>query len=284
MSFPEPARSRAVTPGPAAASRTTAMFSWASPVLASTAGRAGPAGNQPLPVSPKMPTVPGWLQLAATIGAPALLNVAAVRPVSPQARPAAVAATVFALARRFHDVPDLLPNSTSPPLVSARTWPAGVAASASGAAARPGVGGPAAGDQLVPLLVLDASGENVRSWLVRNPVIMDPPPAPATTRPPLSATPGGVASRQRVAPAGRTNSCQKLLCCAAEPPISTTAQPASLTANDVASGGAGGAAACSVLAAGALLQPAASRPATASAVTASPLALMATSGLAGRHW
>src|SRR5689334_16253596 len=86
-SFPDPARSRAVTPGPAAASRTTAMVSWAR-----DAGLAGPAWNQPLPVSPKMPTVPGWLQPAASSGVPVLLNAAAVRPVSPQARPAAVLA------------------------------------------------------------------------------------------------------------------------------------------------------------------------------------------------
>ncbi len=247
----------------------------------------GPAGNHPLPVSPKMPTVPGWLQLAASIGTPARLNAAAVRPVSPQALPAGVAATVFALARWVHAVPDLLPNTTPPPLVSAMTWPAGVAASASGAAARPGVSGPA-GDQLVPPLLLAASGEKVRSWLGRNPVIIDPPPSPATTRPPLSATPGGVASRQRVVPACRTNSCQKLLCCAAGPPICTTAQPApAAAANEVASGGAAGAAACPVLAVGELLQPAAITPAQASplarAVTRR-VAFMTISGLAWRHW
>src|SRR5215472_17147236 len=49
------------------------------------------------------------------------------------------------------------------------------------------------------------------------------------TSPPLSATPGGVTSFHRALPDGRTNSCQKLLCAAAEPPIITTAQvPASV--------------------------------------------------------
>ncbi len=36
--------------------------------------------------------------------------------------------------------------------------------------------------------------------------------APAATSPPLSATPGGVTRDQRLAPDGRTKSCQKLLC------------------------------------------------------------------------
>ena len=143
MFRPDPARSSAVTPVPAAASLTTSM-SWPDrPVLASTVARAGPAGNHPLPVSPKMPTVPGRLQLAASIGTPALLNAAAVRPVGPQARPAAVLATVLTLPRWVQEVPDRLPNCTPPPLVSAITWPAAVTASASGAAARPGVSGPA---------------------------------------------------------------------------------------------------------------------------------------------
>src|ERR1700724_2083437 len=58
----------------------------------------------------------------------------------------------------------------------------------------------------------------------------DRPPASARTRPPLSGTPGGVTSFQPALPAGRTNSCQKLLCVAAEPPITTTAQvPAAVT-------------------------------------------------------
>ena len=44
------------------------------------------------------------------------------------------------------------------------------------------------------------------------PTISEARRSPATTRPPLSATPAGVASYQRPAPAGRTNSCQKLFC------------------------------------------------------------------------
>ena len=210
-----------------------------------------------------MPTAPGRLQLAASIGTPALLNAAAVRPVGPQARPAAVLATVLTLPRWVQEVPDRLPNCTPPPLVSAITWPAAVTASASGAAARPGVSGPA-GDQLAPLSLLAASGEKVRSWLGRNPVSSDPPAA-VTTRPPLSATPPGVASRQRAVPAGRTNSSQKFSCCAAGPPICTTVQAAPVvTADEVASGGGAWAGACVVLAAGLLPQPAAITPAQTS--------------------
>src|SRR6185437_4736129 len=215
-----------------------------------------------LPVSPKMPTVPGWLQPAASSGVPVLLNAAAVRPVSPQARPAAVLATVLTVARWVHAVLFWLPNCTPPPLVSAMTWPPAVAASASGAAARPGVSGPA-GDQLVPPSLLAASGEKVRSWLGRNPVSTEPPAA-ATTRPPLSATPDGVTSRQRAEPAGRANSSQKLLCCAAGPPICTTAQLApGPAANEVASGGGTGAAGCPV-GAGVLPQPTTITPAQTS--------------------
>ena len=54
-------------------------------------------------------------------------------------------------------------------------------------------------------------------------VRMELPTRPASTRPPLLATPGGVARRHLLAPAGRTNSCQKLLCPAAGPPITATA-------------------------------------------------------------
>ena len=69
-----------------------------------------------------------------------------------------------------------------------------------------------------------ASGEKDRSWLGRNPATTDPAPGLATTRPPLLATPGGVASRHLPVAAGRTNSCQKLLCSAADPPMTATAQ------------------------------------------------------------
>ena len=63
------------------------------------------------------------------------------------------------------------------------------------------------------------------------------PPAPAAaTRPPLSATPCGVTSDQRLAPAGRTNSCQKLFSDAAEPPMTATAQVPCGVTSEVVSG------------------------------------------------
>src|SRR5215469_15243094 len=201
---------------------------------ASAAGTAGPAACQP-PLSAKMPATPGRAQPAASIGVPDTPKAAAVSPVTPQPRPAGVAARARAVDRRVHAVP--VPSLAPPPLVSAMRRPPGPAASASGALARPGLTGPD-GDQVAPPSLVAASGENVRSWLGRNPVTSGRPPAPATTRPPLSATPAGVAARQPAPPAGRTNSSQKLLCCAAGPPVFTTAHPAPVTpANEVASGG-----------------------------------------------
>src|SRR5450631_1974929 len=112
----------------------------------------------------------------------------------------------------------------------------GPAVRASGASARPGLTGPA-GDQLAPSSLVVASAENVRSWLGLNPVTSDAP-VPATSRPPLSATPAGVASRHGTVPAGRTSSSQKLFSWAAEPPISTIARPAPAeSVTDIASGG-----------------------------------------------
>src|SRR5215469_5172356 len=55
------------------------------------------------------------------------------------------------------------------------------------------------------------------------------------TRPPLLATPGGVISRHLAVPAGRANSCQKLLWLAADPPISATAQVPVAVTREVAS-------------------------------------------------
>src|SRR5215470_10011824 len=184
---------------------------------ASAAGTAGPAACQPPPLSAKMPATPGRAQPAASIGAPDTPKAAAVSPVTPQARPAGVAARARALDRRVQAAP--VPSSAPPPLVRAMSRPPGPAASASGALARPGLTGPD-GDQVAPPSLVAASGENVRSWLGRNPVTSEPPPAPATTRPPLSATPGGDASQQRAPPEGRTNSAQKLSCCAAGRPNS----------------------------------------------------------------
>ena len=61
-------------------------------------------------------------------------------------------------------------------------------------------------------------------------------PVPAATSPPLSATPSGVTSDQRLAPAGRTNSCQKLLSEAADPPMTAIAQVPCAVTSDVLSG------------------------------------------------
>src|SRR5690242_609127 len=76
------------------------------------------------------------------------------------------------------------------------------------------------------------------------PVISGPAVALAATRPPLSATPGGVTSFQVVLPAGRANICQKLLWLATEPPITAIAQvPAGVT-REVARNGAPAGGAC----------------------------------------
>ena len=104
----------------------------------------------------------------------------------------------------------------------------------------------------------------MRCWLGRNAVTSDPLPGLATTRPPLSATPGGVTWRQPPVAVGRTNTCQKLSSCAADPPISTTVQLAPpAAANEVVSGGAAGAAGSDAEGAGLLPQPATSRHETA---------------------
>ena len=179
-----------------------------------------------------MPAKAGRPQPVPSTGAPARPNATAVRPVTWQGWAAGVAASARAVVRRVHAAPPGWPSS-APPLVSAMRWPADPAASASGTSARPGFTGPAV-DQLAPLSLVAASGENVRSWLGRNPVSSDAPPVDAATRPPLSATPAGVTSRQAAEPAGRVNISQKFSSWAAEPPISTTAQPVPVpSANDV---------------------------------------------------
>ena len=286
VSAPDPARSNATTPPPAAVSRTTSISS-----PASDPGTAGPAACQLPSRSAKRPAIPLRLQLAASIGTPDPPNAAAIRPPTPQALPAGVAASTAALARRVHVVPPPVPSSAVPPLVSAMRRPPAPLARASGASARPGVSGPA-GDQLVPPSPEVASGEKVRSWLGRNPVTSDPP-VPATSRPPLSATPAGVASRHRAAPAGRTKSSQKLSCWAAGPPMSTIARPAPAElVKDVASGGAAGIGAGPGFAA-LVPQPAASTQAAAitapAAVRAVPgaaqrVTFMTASTPAGSHW
>src|SRR6266571_3082752 len=202
---------------------------------ASAAGRAGLACCQPPPAAAKIPVTPGRAHWPASSGVPAGLNAAAVRRPSPQARPAAVAASDASLASRVQPPPGAC-SSAWPRPVSAMSLPPGPAASADGTLARPAVS--RLGIQLAPPSLVVASGENVRSWLGLNPATRALPPGDAATRPPLSATPGGVASLHLAAPAGRVTSCQKLLCCAREPPISSTAQlgPPG-TVSEVVSGG-----------------------------------------------
>ncbi len=121
--------------------------------------------------------------------------------------------------------------------VSASSRPPAVPASAYGTSPKPGLSS-AFCDHWLPVSAVAASGENVRSWLGRKPAISDVAPVAAMTIPPLLATPGGVASFHVLVPAGRTNSSQKLLCAAAEPPIWTIAQLAPpLLDTDVASAG-----------------------------------------------
>src|SRR5260221_9255577 len=94
-------------------------------------------------------------------------------------------------------------------------------ASASGALAKVAVTG-LSEDHACPPVRVCASGVKVRFWLGRNAVIRDCP-AEARTRPPLSAVSGGGTTFHRVLPAWRMNSCQKLFCRAADPPLTTTA-------------------------------------------------------------
>src|ERR1019366_5839282 len=105
----------------------------------SAAGTTGPAACQRPPVSAKIPAVPVRPHRPASIGAPEPLNAAAVRPVSPQARPAGVLASDAALASLAQDAPRRAPSSAPPPWVRASSWPPGPAARASGTSARPGL-------------------------------------------------------------------------------------------------------------------------------------------------
>src|ERR1700722_17034137 len=104
------------------------------------------------------------------------------------------------------------------------------ATSASPASTRPGA-------HVLPSSLVVASGEKTRLWLGRMPTTSGPPSAAAMTRPPLSATPGGVTSVHLADPAGRVNSCQKLSSLAAEPPITRIPQVAAAVDTEVASEG-----------------------------------------------
>jgi len=98
---------------------------------------------------------------------------------------------------------------------------------------------------VLPASLVTASGEKVSPWLGRNATVTEVGPSAATS-PPLSATPGGVASSHWSLPAGRVNSSQNRF--SAAPPIATTAQavPAAVVMGvaseaDPAAGGAAGA-------------------------------------------
>src|SRR6266568_6358835 len=152
--------------------------------------------------------------------------------------------------------------------VSAISLPPGPVASADGTRASPA--GSRLGVQRAPPLRVLASGENVRSWLGLKPATSAGPPGDAATRPPLSATPGGVASRQLAVPAGLVSSCQKLLCLALDPPISTIAQlgPPGMVSEVTSEGRAARAAAGAGDAADVLPHPATKTAASAAAIPA----------------
>ena len=115
--------------------------------------------------------------------------------------------------------------STSPPAERTRASdPASEAtARASGTAARPPGTRPA--DHDVPSLALRARGEKRSASLGSMPTSNDPPATGLglATRPPLSATPGGVSSVHRDVASGRKKSCQKVLSGSLSVPMATTA-------------------------------------------------------------
>ena len=119
---------------------------------------------------------------------------------------------------------------------TARTPPAGSVASASGAeVTAPGMvpGAQGAADPL-----RWARTEKVRSADGRNATVTGPPEDAPTTSPPLSATPGGVASDHPDAPVGRTNSSQKVLAGSDRWPMGSTAMAPVDVAAAAVNGGA----------------------------------------------
>ena len=197
-------------------------------------------------------------------------------PVSPQARPGADAASAFRVVSGAHCPAAAAPPASPSPVIcaawmvpscsSARVRPDGPTAMAPGVSARPASSRP--GVQFRPASVLVASGEKARFWLGRKPTVTEVVPAAATS-PPLSATPCGVTRAQRLAPAGRTKSCQKSSCAAAGPPMTATAQVPCAVTSEVLSGRAAGGGPVLVTLAGCDPQ-AAIRPAQASASGTSP--------------
>ncbi len=106
--------------------------------------------------------------------------------------------------------------------------------------------------------MLPASGVKASFWLGLIAAASEVCPTAATAKPPLLAMPSGVASFQAVVPDGRTNSSQKLLCWAAGPPITTSAQVPPGYSAEPASARAPGRAGGAAWTAGAAPQPASS--------------------------
>src|SRR5487761_1655354 len=167
-------------------------------------GSTGPSACHVPLGSGKTPATPARAQLPATPFKPFGQNDIAFIPTRPQLRPAGDAASARTDVSCDHDPPAVL-ASTVPFPSSASCCPDGAMLSASGTLAKAAGSTPAA--QFLPVSVLVASGENASDWLALNPMSSEVV-FPAAPRPPLSATPGGVTSDQRLVPAGRTNSCQ----------------------------------------------------------------------------
>src|SRR5580658_1714553 len=209
---------------------------WSPP---NAAGSAGPAACHVPPLSAKTPATPRRAQLPPAIGVSLTPNDTASTPARPQACPGADAASAPrvvsddqcpAVAAAAVGASSMLPSCSR-----ASACPDAPTASASGTSARSASSRP--GVQFRPASLLAASGEKARPWLGRNPTSSDVPPAPpAATSPPLSATPSGVTSDQRVAPVGRRKSCQKLLYEAADPPMTATAHVPCAVTSEVDNG------------------------------------------------
>ena len=135
-------------------------------------------------------------------------NETAVTPTVPHFWPAAEAAIVPGLAS-VRQVPPASELASIVPLPSRAASSLPETASAPGKAATPALIGPPA-DQVVPASAVEASGVNSRSWLGRTATVSALPVSAAATRPPLSATPGGVTSRQVADLAGRTSTSQNV--------------------------------------------------------------------------
>src|SRR6185437_3116474 len=202
----------------------------------------------------------------------------AVTPCNPHSRPADDVARAPNVVSRVHcpaaAAPAVGAVSIVPSRSAASRRPDGLTAIAPGASARPASSSPGVQDR--PASVLVASGEKTRFWLGRTPTTRAEPP-PAATSPPLSATPGGVTSDQRPAPAGRAKSCQKPSAPSVPPPMTATAQAPWPVTSEVLSGTAAGTGPGVLTAAGRVPQ-AATRTTPASASQARPV-----TGASGRR-